>query len=657
MKRLIIILCLLIPAMAGAEDKTPYKFIFGGNSYSGTRNASVTWLAERFDVGMAGLADWDYMLDSIWDTCQSWTPAKTFRCGPYQSTQELNLYFAGHPEYTYDYRLSDTDGHWLVVYAEAYMDSIGVSRETLYVHYLDTFVSITQDGDGLRNIDRMDTLSHRKRRFSYQYWNNTSSDTGIYPNGYCWLANGMSNYTKTAIAYAFKRHFVEDSARSGYQYPGDHHWDCWFADNQYRNGAGGDSAAPRLYSYYDGSAFTVAGGTSAHLDWTEIDSLHTTNLRYYYDYSTLAIDSAIDYVLDSVSTAKSWDKIRRYANVDKYNVTMFAIQIKKTSCLLENPLDYTKSWSNYQQWYAISDTMAGRTTAGSDYRELAWMFLGDFLVNEATWRTSDRMYYAHYAFFLNLYETNILCGPNRFNDSLRWRDVYHVDFGSPVAKRDSTNKTGTGTTAIHVLQRKFLQDSPSVDTSITLMRSAHGTADYEDDSIWVKLWDGGADTSWYYQVDVNADTSATPVCSIALHPYQGWIGIQNLGLNAAPSIGTITPTTGTQNVEGTVEFTVTDINTGEIASVDCYLWAPNSDSISLIDKTYSPAHASPVDTSKAYTWLQTGNYSMVVVAVDDSSAVSRDSVTCVVSAAPAAADSNKIHFGNGIHFKNGIEVK
>ncbi len=56
--RRLLLLILLTFSVLSAQDKTPYKFVFGGNSYYGPRNASVTWLAERYDVGIAGLADW-----------------------------------------------------------------------------------------------------------------------------------------------------------------------------------------------------------------------------------------------------------------------------------------------------------------------------------------------------------------------------------------------------------------------------------------------------------------------------------------------------------------------------------------------------------------------------------------------------------------------
>ena len=51
--RRLLLLTLLLAAAISAQDKTPYKFMFGGNSYYGSRNATVQWLAERYDVPAA----------------------------------------------------------------------------------------------------------------------------------------------------------------------------------------------------------------------------------------------------------------------------------------------------------------------------------------------------------------------------------------------------------------------------------------------------------------------------------------------------------------------------------------------------------------------------------------------------------------------------
>lgn len=105
MKRLLVLTLLLATAI-GAGDKTPYKFVFGGNSYTGPENASITWLAERYDCAIAGLSDWPGMFDSISDTADAM--GKVFRAGPYASSQEINLYDRFDPGKQYNERLSSS---------------------------------------------------------------------------------------------------------------------------------------------------------------------------------------------------------------------------------------------------------------------------------------------------------------------------------------------------------------------------------------------------------------------------------------------------------------------------------------------------------------------------------------------------------------------
>jgi hypothetical protein len=629
----ILILILLLTGSVGAvEDKTPYHFIFGGNSYYGARNVTVTWLAERFDMGIGGLADWDYLFDSIYDTCLK-APAKMFLCGPYASTQELNMYRAGQPGLSYEERFDDADDSmslWVYGYAGAYMDSVGVTRESLVVHYDEDSVWVNQDGDGGRLCSLYSYAAGApQRRFTYQYWNNLAGDT-LYPAGYVWLANGFSNTTKAAIAYAFRRFMYEDTVKSGWGYPTNHRWTIAFSDNQYRDGGGGDSAAPRLYSYYDNpnpaEGFIPYGGPSAHLDWEEISSLYTANLQFYYDSSTLAIDSAVDNVLDSVGQAEGMDTLDiqggkyfiRLSNVDKANAFHFGHSIKLTSAVLENPLDYAKAWGTYQNLIAISDTMAGRNNGDSEQRFLAWMFLGDFMVDEGTWRTGDRMYYAHHAFFMNVYESNIFYGPFRFNDSTRWREIYEVDLGDPVAPRDTVSKTGSGGTAIHVLKRKYLNGT---DTAIVLMRSAHGTAGYTTDSIQVAL-DGN-----YYQVDVDGDTAISTDDTIWLKPYQGWIGVQGQASEQAPTITNILPISAYKDSTDDVSCIMED-DYG-INETWSFVIKPDSTQDTINTTTHDPIVTYLV-YSNSYTWTDSGQYRIVFVCTDTNSHETRDSLQILV---------------------------
>jgi len=443
MRRLLLLLTLLFATAIGAQDKTPYKFMFAGNSYAGPRNASVTWLAERFDAGISGLADWPGMFDSIYHTAQSM--GKEFWCGPYASSQEINLYDRFNSGLQYNQRLTDLQDNWLYIYAKRYLDSIGVSVESLVVHISDDYISMTQDGDGSRSYS-LAGLPYHKRRFTYQYWNNTPSDTMFYPAGYTWLANGYNAHARQAIAYAYRRRLIEDSAAYG---PGDHHWTTFFMDNQYR-----DWYAPRLYSYYDINA--TSGGPTPGLDWYErpgIGNDESAN-AHYYDFSTMLIDSTVKAVLDSTCAANGLKSIHPFANVDKFSAAILGIQLRHTNVTLENPVDYTKAWPNgWRQWYAMADTMAAHPE-----RYICWLFLGDFLCspNPADWKyDSSRIYMTHYAFFLQVRDTNAFMAPFRFNDTTRWRGVYSFDLGEADGPAYEISSTGSGYGKIAVMRRDY----------------------------------------------------------------------------------------------------------------------------------------------------------------------------------------------------------
>jgi hypothetical protein len=511
MRRLLLLL-LLIPSILSAGDKTPYKFIFGGNSYSGPRNASVTWLAERYDVGIAGLVDWPGLHDSIYDTAL--VMGKDYWCGPYASSQEINLYERLNPGKQYNDRLKNITDHWLYVYAKRYLDSIGVSVESLVVHISDNFISMGQDGDGLREYT-LTGLPYHKKRFTYQYWNNTSLDTMFYPAGYAWLANGYNPNARQAIAYAYRRHFIEDSVTYG---PGDHHWSAYFMDNQYRGGF-----MPRLSSYY--ALFTTTGGPTSGLDWTEqsgIGNNLNSNLTYY-DRSTMLIDSTVRAVLDSACNAKGLDRIVGFANVDKFSPEHLSVQLRYTNVNLENPVDYTKSWPDgWQKWYAMADTMAHHPE-----RYICWLFLGDFLCSAtpSDWRyDSSRIYLAHYAFFLQVQDTNAFCGPARFNDTTRWRGIYEVNFGRPTGPAYEVSSTGSNSTKIAVMRRDYDNGAIAV-----LLRTSHSSADWVRDSVAVNMH------HLCRQIDVHGDTSVTADSIFYLKPYTGKVLITTDSCGMPPS--------------------------------------------------------------------------------------------------------------------------
>ncbi len=499
MRRLLLFMIFLSAAVS-AQDKTPYKFMFGGNSYYGSRNATAQWLAERYDAGVAGLGDWPGMFDSIYHAAQGM--GKEFWCGPYASSQEINLYSRFNPGAQYNDRLADVQTYWLYVYAKHYLDSIGVSPESLVVHISDDYVNITNVGDGTRTYS-LTGLPYHKRRFTYQYWNNTSSDTMFYPAGYCWLANGLNRDARNAIAYAYRRHLIEDSASSG---PGNHHWTAFFMDNQYREGY-----APRLYSYYNINGTT--GGPTGGLDWYEQPGIgnDVAANTHYYDYSTMLIDSTIAAVLDSTCAARGLDRIRPFANVDKFSPGALGVQIRYTNVCLENPVDYLKAWPNgWQQWYAMANKMAAHPE-----RYINWLFLGDFLCssNPSDWKfDSSRIYMTHYAFFLQVRDTNAFISPCRFNDTTRWRGIYEVDFGEPDGPAYEISSVGTSYSKIAVMRRDYNNSNV-----VVLVRTSNGQADWVHDSVAVNLH------RLYYNINTDGVQSPASDSVFYLKPYMGRI--------------------------------------------------------------------------------------------------------------------------------------
>jgi hypothetical protein len=515
-KGLILFLCLLaVSGFAAEEDRTPYKFFIGANAYSGSPNYTITFLAECYD-GVSSYGDWPLLADSMMDTIQSWGSPKPFIFGPYASTQELNLYVSDN---TFTKADRDTVSTlWLYQYAEHYMDSIGVSPESLVVHIADDMLATTV-ADGYRKILTAG-LNQSEKRYDYQYWNNTSADTFCYPTGYTWLANGYNDDTKAAIAYAFKRHFLEDSASYG---SGKYHYTCYFADNQYRN-----LTSPRLPSY--NTIDSTRGGPTSGLDWVEQAGIESTidSLYKYYDNSTLLIDSAIDAVMNAFCDANGLtDSVIRFANVDKYNNTHAQIQIPYTSLNFELIFSYNGAdWRNWRNTYQNAELLQqwGDST-GAKKRYGLFECRLDAFADEGEWYTSDRLYYGVYAWFLTFQEDNMYLYPARFNDTTRWRYIYEVDLGSRIDATFDTTDDATGSCNFwgygdcrFVVQCKYLNGA---DTAITLYRTGYGgETGQETDSFEVSLGNS------YYKVDVDADTALGAVSSVWLKPCEGWIGVQ-----------------------------------------------------------------------------------------------------------------------------------
>ncbi len=574
MKRLFIV-CLLLAGVLSAQDKTPYKFIFAGNSYYGPRNASAAWLAERFDAGIAGTADWAEMYDSIYHDARSM--GKEFWCGPYASSQEINLYSRFDPGAQYNDRLNDVGTYWLYVYAKHYLDSIGVSPESLVVHIADDYVDITNDGDGSRSYS-LSGLPYPKRRFTYQYWNNTPSDTMFYPAGYCWLANGFNRDARNAIAYAYRRHLIEDSASHG---PGDYHWTALFMDNQYREGY-----APRLYSYYDINS--TSGGPTSGMDWYEQPGIGgdvSANTRYY-DHSTMQIDSTIEAVLDSTCAVRGLQRIRPFANVDKFSDVLLGVQLRYTNVFLENPVDYAKAWPNgWQRWYAMADTMAAHPD-----RYISWGFLGDFLCSSdpSDWRyDSSRIYMTHYAFFLQVRDTNAFIAPFRFNDTTRWRGIYEVDLGEPDGRAYEVSSVDSNYSKIAVMRRDYNNGNVAA-----LVRTSHGQADWVHDSVAVNMH------GLFYSIDADGKASAQPDSVFYMKPYMGKILRKSQG--SAPVISNLGPADPYSFTDSTNTLSFSVTAASGLDSLEVWLVRPGSDTL-LLRRSFSPGMTS-YNWSSPYTW-------------------------------------------------------
>jgi hypothetical protein len=289
-------------------------------------------------------------------------------------------------------------------------------------------------------------------------------------------------------------------------------------DNQYRGGY-----APRLYSYYNINS--TSGGPTSGLDWYEQPGIgnDVSSNTIYYDYSTLLIDSTIRAVLDSTCEVHGLEKIIAFANVEKFSPAHLGVAIRHTNVNLENPVDYAKAWpSGWQQWYAMADTMAAHPE-----RYINWLFMGDFLCSPTpgAWNyDSSRVYMAHYAFFLQVRDTNAYIGPCRFNDVSRWRKIYEVDFGEPDGPAFEVSSTGSSYSKLAVMRRDYNGGATAV-----LVRTSHGSADWINDVVAVNMH------QLYREVGVNADTSATADSIFYLKPYMGKILITADSCGVPPS--------------------------------------------------------------------------------------------------------------------------
>lgn len=625
MVRRLILILLLAGAAQAQFDITPYKFMCAGNSYYGTTNTDSFWIARRYDCLIAGLGDPDSMnLTGAERVARD--SGKEFWIGPYASSQEINL-FESDITKSYNERLLNVAGNWKYIYAKHYLDSIGVSAESLVVHIEDDTINITQQGDGNRGYN-LTGLAYHQKRFTYQYWNNDATDTMFYPAGYVWEINGFNDDACEAIAYAYRRHIIEDSADYG---NGDIMYTAYFMDNQYRSGT-----IPRLGTYY--AINYTSGGTSSQLDWYEQAYLQTQDTLYkVFDSSICQADKRIMEVLDSACAANSLKPIYGFANIDKFSEThLSAILPFVNAVSLEHPIDYTKGPSNWRNWYKMADTMAAHPEVYID-----WL-LGDDILCSGTpgdWNyDSSRIYLAHYTFFLTVQDTNAFIGPARYNRQDRWRDIYTVNFGDPDSAAWTISYTGNSdygaTPYIYVKGRTY-----NNGTVFMLFRTAHGSASYTDDSVAVNL--AGGEQKVWYEVNVNADTSVTADSLFYIKPYQGIILV--LAGEQAPGISSILPTSGYK--DSTYDFSATVTDDYGVNHIYNYVWDTTPDSISIFDSVYTPGDTAVIwSVSHEYTPLDSGNYYIVWVAVDDSTHISRESTQVLFDVYPAPPSGDSATF-------------
>jgi hypothetical protein len=483
-----------------ATDLTPYKFMMAGNSYSGARNTSITFMADRYDCVIAGMGDWPGMHDSIWDTANA--GGHTVLMGPYASSNEIVLDFISSNTETFAERMVDTTNNWFYIYAIHYLDSIGVDPESLVVHIADDSVNITQN-EGVDNTRgyALGGLNYIETRFAYQNWKNVSGDTALYPSGYQWMPNGANTDAARAIAYAFRRYLMEDSSHATRGTGGGHRWTAIFMDNQYRGGQ-----APRLYSYYTING--TNGGPTSGLDWVEQAGMEVSDsCTVSYDASTLRIDSTINAVLD----AQGLGPTLTFANIEKFSAIHLGAVVPFVNAVsLEHPLDWEKNWSTWAQWYDMADTMANHPEVYIDWSMHTPYLCGAPFVSDSS--DSNRIYHFSYSFFLQMRDTNAYMLPGWFNDSTWWRDIYHVDLQEPDGAAYEVSSTGSGGTLLKVMRRNY-----NSGNDIVILRTCYNGAGYQTDSVLVSL--GGT----FSGIDANADTSAG-VTSIYLLPYESWIG-------------------------------------------------------------------------------------------------------------------------------------
>jgi len=508
-KLLVCVVVFFLVSTAFGEDKTPYPFAFFGNIFNTPGGVSDFhyntayghWLSDRTDMILNGTKSWQISLR------ESDTSLPVIWVGPYASCQEINLLSSANPGLSYNDRLKDTVSNWQYIYAKSYLeDSVGMSVESLVVHVADNSVTINQHGDGSRTINNIQSLPYHKRRFTYQYWNNTSSDTAFYPMGYVWLANGYCDQTAAAIASAYYRAFIETPEKQNWP---SWEWDCYYMDNHARRLS--------FMAYWDLTS-SSGGQEESYLEWIEGDTLpvranggsHVMESQLdYFDNSVLKIDSAIHSRLMS-----DGHSIRGFANVYMTHPNDLPPLLKHVAGVtFESPIDYGMSWGTWKQVIASFDTLANYPDKYSflEYR-------GDFLCQSSGWLSdTSRVIMYGYAFYLIVRTPGTFFGPHELHqgnfggDRRCWQDAFYVDLGEPDSTWRKLDSTGVSdwTDKTMILYRSY-------GPNAVIARTGYGSADFSGDYHSVNLH------GLYREIDGwTGDTSATADSIFSLRPYEG----------------------------------------------------------------------------------------------------------------------------------------
>ncbi|MDD5165749.1 MAG: hypothetical protein PHG25_04430, partial [Candidatus Pacebacteria bacterium] len=342
----------------------------------------------------------------------------------------------------------------------------------------------------------------------------------------------------------------------------------------------------------------------------------------------------------------SWSPIYGFANIVKNNAVHLGVVCNSgavNAVSLENPIDYAKGAITWRNWLAMADTMRNHPEV-----QIAWAIPYDLLCDTSptSWRyDSSRIAYYHFAFYLSVMDTNSWYGAMRWNDTTKWRDIFEIDPQAPGPKATIIDSVGTGGGAYaakqYIIRRYF--SSGATDTTWVFYRTPYGTGDdFVNDSVSVALGRS------IYKIDVNADTSATAVSTIYLHPYQAWIGTNKGAPAADPAIGiypaslTFTGSIGGSNPADQY-ITLSNSGAGVLnwTATKTAAWltiSPTSGSIS--------GTVTPITVSASLTGLTAGTYTdnITIAAVGASNTPQTIAVTFTVSAmAPAVSHGKKLH--------------